>query len=214
MEGHASRGHENHALTSPKPGDGGPRAGPGASAGGGGTVPGPQLLRAQTPIVSPSQGETGEAQPRPLGRSLWWLEGAWTGRPVRSTGGPCVAGGAAEDRRTPSGRDADRPAGYGGHSGPDLAAWTSDPPRRRGHGSRPAVPGPLTATVSLGDRLPARRRGLPGGLPERCWEVGARGGPAEARPGSLAGFTLGFPSAGLSPPLPLGRQRSRPVRLG
>lgn len=177
---------------------------------------GPQLLRAQTPIVSPSQGETGEAQPRPLGRSLRWLEGAWrwTGRPVRSMGGPCVAGGAAEDRRTPSGRDADRPAGYGGHSGPDLAAWTSDPPRRRGHGSRPAVPGPLTATVSLGDRLPARRRGLPGGLPERCWEVGARGGPAEARPGSLAGFTLGFPSARLSPPLPLGRQRSRPVRLG
>lgn len=174
---------------------------------GAGLSQGPQLLRAQTPIVSPSQGETGEAQPRPLGRSLWWLEGAWTGRPVRSTGGPCVAGGAAEDRRTPSGRDADRPAGYGGHSGPDLAAWTSDPPRRRGHGSRPAVPGPLTATVSLGDRLPARRRGLPGGLPERCWEVRARGGPAQApwRDSHLASpppaFLLHSPSAGNGPAL-------------
>lgn len=209
MEGHASQGHENHALTSPMPGDGGPRAGPGASAGGGGTVPGATAPQSPNSYCVPKSGgnrrstATPPRQEPPVAGGRVGVDGA----ACEKHGGPCVAGGAAEDRRTPSGRDADRPAGYGGHSGPDLAAWTSDPPRRRGHSSRPAVPGPLTATVSLGDRLPARRRGLPGGLPERCWEVGARGGPAQApwRDSHLASpppaFPLHSPSAGNGPAL-------------
>lgn len=78
------------------------------------------------------------------------------GQPVRSTGASLVwQEGAAEDRRIPSGRDADNPAGYSGHSGPDLTAWTANLPHAWRHGSRPAVPGTLTAAVSLGDRFPA-----------------------------------------------------------
>lgn len=79
--------------------------------------------------------------------------------------------GAAEDRRTPTGRDADNPAGHSGHSGPDLTAWTSTPrPHPWRHGSSPTVPGTPTAAVSLGDRPPARRRGPPGALSQNAAE--------------------------------------------